>query len=282
MQQYYNYLTDKMEDLEPEYMAMNLPKSKEEYEERIKQREGDVFDRKTLEERKMELSMIPEIADIQNPPMIYDRDLSKDIEDSLNKQFKQMSKEQQDKLTNAVKVLIEPFQQGEPISKLVNQLEKEKVCGGATTYPMKGYDYVGSIDPIKDDAEMVLMKQSKGKGIIEQFNEIKNDYDPNRFMEYFSRFSSLAPNGNVIRYDYLEYGDNGLNNKETMKTKEVEKGSRTEMNWINDCEGVENPELIYVEKEKKIFKIASVVLLVIITIAMIMSLIIPVVEWSMK
>lgn len=205
--QYYNHLTDKMEELEPAYMALNLPKSKEEYErrERIRTIENKM-PIELLNKLNREYPMKPsecfktEGDEIVEPEVKYTLlDLSKDTIKDLSGKGRDLKKpsyeevgvfpnkemlEQleylkanpnlidEDKVQSKIKegmslVEIGTLYQIEIDKAQWNihsriQLEKNKMQGGATTYPIQPKeDYICASDPYTTDSKGSLFVYKK-------------------------------------------------------------------------------------------------------------------------
>ena len=168
MKMYYNHINDKMEKLEPEFMALNLPKSKEEYEERMRIRE---FGRNSLQEFCTKKLYTPE----EVLPVVGDEVVENHNDIEMSKLYTKLGCDydidkpgfrycSEDKDTpeiapvkntigdwRAGRELEEKKMQGkakliifEEVSDWVNpdKLEGESIMkGGVTTYSQKNFDY---------------------------------------------------------------------------------------------------------------------------------------------
>lgn len=179
MEMYYNYLNDRMEELDPEYHALNLPKSKEEYLKRVKEREGNhVFPKEKLEEHLKFLKGLnpDELVELEkkeeqvylakrraegNPLIIYDEvgqmpnmeELHKETK-AIEERWMKLKEEEREGITNALKYCGgEPF----PLDMLTNTNDMP-----ITTYPMTN-----------DNRRETVSKPSGEKSKRESFYDVR-------------------------------------------------------------------------------------------------------------
>lgn len=247
---YYNYLNDRMEELDPEYHALNLPKSKEEYQ----QREYERMTVRTPEDYKKLVAEYPlKPSECFRLPVVGDEVIENEYEgyaDSLNESYeawKKMSPEERELLSQQQKMYIinkpdgtTDSVRGDKIEEYLKEqeLEEKKVQRGTyATEEMKASS--------KELEEVWMkLKEEDRENITKALDPLKhhpaNQGNPkDNFIKY--RTPSIEEFVQGFTFEYLEETTSGMMFIDNTKDKQEPISLKTYRDWVEVTVWWKNP-----------------------------------------